>query len=163
MFDGPEDLFKCAAQDSGILSAEQIQECLQGYLKCQKPMLTVCRLKGYVDADQAQVLLTNLQELNLEKKMWTFGQVAVQMGFATGEAVLEALNAQSAAGGSKKIGEILCEMDILTVDQVHKIVSEQLVSVDVCETCLSVFQMVAVQDGLRHCPICDGELGDPPS
>lgn len=143
------------------MSDEHVEECLREYEEGQEPLLTVCRQKGYVDADQAQVILTQLQGLNLEKRMWAFGQVAVQMGFATGEAVLEALDSQSTTGGSKKIGEILCERGILTEDQVHKIVSEQLVSVEVCETCLSVF-LAAGQVGLQPCSICGGELGNPP-
>jgi len=163
MFDRPEDLFRMAAQDSGVVSDEQIEKCLQEYEAGQEPLLTVCIQKGTLNADQAQVILLELQGLNLSKRMWAFGQVAVQLGFATGELVLEALDAQTTAGGSKKIGEILCDMGILSEDQVHKIVSEQLVSIEVCESCFSVFQLGAGQVGLQVCPICGGDLGDPPS
>ena len=54
------------------------------------------------------------------------GAVLIEKGKISTEDLDEALRKQTASGGVKRLGEILCEMDLVSEDEIYDLVHEQI-------------------------------------
>ena len=54
------------------------------------------------------------------------GQTLIQRGRITEDDLERALHTQTASGGAKRLGEVLCEMNLVSEDEIYELIREQI-------------------------------------
>lgn len=173
--DEQELLFGKIACSLGVVTKEQVQECLllQGEGETRPPIGQILIEKGYLTERQLEDVLATQRDYlrkveshSREKVEDTiFGRLVITNRFATAEQVEEALLEQKAheeAGRIVPLGSILVERGILTMDQVEGILMKQWKRILVCNTCRKQFNVFGYQESKRFlCRVCHQPLEIP--
>ncbi len=85
-----------------------------------------------------------------------FGKTAILLGYITEDQLKKTLALQTSTHRGKALGEIMIEKNILTSEQVQKVLSRQYGKTMICPKCHRKYQIVAYQENrvyqCRDCP-----------
>ncbi|MHC5081121.1 MAG: serine/threonine protein kinase, partial [Planctomycetota bacterium] len=97
----------------------------------------------------------------------SFGRTAVRLGFITSRDLnraLQALKEKQASGGQEKLGQIMVEMGLLSVDQVEQVLHFQdktILSCSQCQSQINVYRYELEEKGGKgKCLHCGGDLSE---
>lgn len=174
-----EALFGRVAVDLGLITPEQLSECLamqhteyvEGETRRQhKPIGVLLMERGYLSyesflkvvAEQDRRMNKPVRHALLSRKDLLFGQLAVRQGFITGDQLHRALRKQATmvelGRPVKRLGQVLTEMEFLRPDQVLAILDIQNKRVMFCRMCAAQINVVGAKpDQKLKCPECGGE------
>lgn len=168
-------LFGQIAQEKGLLSKEQVDECVEA----QKTMPGCSHLgevalrKGYIDEEglvevlTEQILRFYREEPRAEVKLGDhiFGQLCVEAGYLDFTDLHDALREQALLekrGEFKRLGEVLVSRGKLVPRQVADILERQKVSILLCETCVQPYNVPRYRSDMRYiCKVCGSFLVKP--
>jgi type IV pilus assembly protein PilB len=114
--------------EAGLLNSDQIDYATRIHAKLSRslPIIDVLKELKYVDDEQIQAIIhENLDKLRL-------GDLLVELGMLTEDALKTALQIQSKERPRKKLGEILVSKNLIKEQKLLKILSIQL-KIPICE------------------------------
>jgi ribosomal protein S27E len=86
----------------------------------------------------------------------SFGELAIQKGWATRQQVEHCLKVIGETPGTKpRLGQLMVQMGILTKEQVHDLLTMQSKELFLCSTCARRYNVVFWSPGKTvTCPVC---------
>ncbi|MBI2923346.1 MAG: protein kinase [Planctomycetes bacterium] len=158
------------ALTAGLVSREQLDACVKEQEATRRPLGEVLVKRGILSQVDLQTLLAQ-QELNLQKRHETtllrkqdslFGRVAIILRMVSQEAANGAIREQArleTEGHRVRLGKVMVQRGLLTLEQVVQILDYQKKQVLFCEKCDALFNAPKAAAGKSiACRYCGASL-----
>ncbi len=157
----------------GLVSREQLDFAVAEQETTRRPLGEVLVARGFISSVDLSTLLAE-QDRNLQKRHSTtlirkqdslFGKVAIALHLVRAEDAHAAIREQArleSLGRKVRLGKILVERGLITVDHVQHILDYQKKQILCCEKCDSLFNAPKVESGQAFkCRSCGAPLATP--
>jgi len=157
----------------GFISRERLEICIKDQETAAEPLGAILVRRGFITAGDLQTLLAE-QERNLQKRHDTslqrkqdslFGRLAVTLGFVKQSDANASIREQAQLEGSGvrvRLGKLMVQRGLLTVEHVVRILEIQRKQVLWCEKCDTMFNAPRPEgDSTFRCRNCGAPLALP--